>query len=136
MFPLLSLKMEALGISSSTIGYNSAMQPLGIVLSVFAIPPLVRNFGAKKVVIAAAVLTAAVILCYPFFPVFWWWFGLRVMRGSVSTLFAIGEAWVVRFAEGAWRSRILWFCIGPGPELRRRTAPHQLHRHQHAWHPS
>lgn len=108
MFPLLSLKMEALGISSSTIGYNSAMQPLGIVLSVFTIPPLVRNFGAKKVVIAAAVLTAAVILCYPFFPVFWWWFGLRVMQGFfVSTLFAISEAWVVRFAEGAWRSRIL-----------------------------
>ena len=84
MFPLLSLKMEALCISSSTIGYNSAMQPLGIVLSVFAIPPLVRNFGAKKVVIAAAVLTAAVILCYPFFPVFWWWFGLRIMQGSSS----------------------------------------------------
>ena len=48
------------------------------------------------------------IVCYPFFPVFWWWFGLRVLQGFfVSILFAISEAWIVKFAEGAWRTRIL-----------------------------
>ena len=108
MFPLLSLIMEARGLSSDVIGYNAAMQPLGIVLSIFAIPALVRNFGAKKVVIAAGLLTATVILAYPFAPVFWWWFGLRILHGFfVSTLFAISEAWIVRFAEGPYRSRIL-----------------------------
>ena len=51
---------------------------------------------------------AAVIVCYPFLPVFWWWFVLRVLQGFfVSILFAISEAWIVKFAEGAWRSRIL-----------------------------
>ena len=108
MFPLLSLIMEARGLSSDVIGYNAAMQPLGIVLSIFAIPALVRGFGAKKVVIAAGLLTATVILAYPFAPVFWWWFGLRILHGFfVSTLFAISEAWIVRFAEGPYRSRIL-----------------------------
>jgi len=108
MFPLLSLIMEKQGVSSDLIGYNAAMQPLGIVLSVFAIPPVVRRFGAKRVVIGAGLLTAAVIVSYPFFPVFWWWFGLRILHGFfVSTLFAISEAWIVKFAEGAWRSRIL-----------------------------
>ena len=44
MFPLLSLLMEERGISSDMIGYNAAMQPVGIVLAVFAIPGLVRRF--------------------------------------------------------------------------------------------
>lgn len=108
MFPLLSLIMEARGVDADMIGYNAAMQPLGIVLSVFTIPPLVRRFGAKRVVIAAAMLTATVILAYPFAPVFWWWFALRILHGFfVSTLFAISEAWIVRFAEGPYRSRLL-----------------------------
>jgi hypothetical protein len=46
MFPLLSLIMEAKGVSSDVIGYNAAMQPLGIMLAVFMIPPVVRRFGA------------------------------------------------------------------------------------------
>lgn len=108
MFPLLSLIMESQGVPSHVIGYNAAMHPLGIMLSVFVIPTVVRRFGAKRAVIAAALLTAAVIVCYPLFPVFWWWFGLRILQGFfVSILFAISEAWIVRFAEGPWRSRIL-----------------------------
>ncbi|MFN4142570.1 MFS transporter [Aestuariivirga sp.] len=108
MFPLLSLIMESQGIPSHIIGYNAAMHPVGIVLSIFVIPAVVRRFGAKRAVIGAAFLTAAVIVSYPFFPVFWWWFGFRILQGFfVSILFAISEAWIVKFAEGPWRSRIL-----------------------------
>jgi MFS family permease len=125
MFPLLSLIMEKRGISADLIGYNAAMQPLGIVLAVFAIPKLVRRFGAKVAVIGAALLTAAVVLAYPFLPVFWWWFGLRILHGFfVATLFSISEAWVVRFAEGPYRSRLLALYVsvlaasfGGGPIL-------------------
>jgi len=129
MFPLLSLIMEARGVDAGTIGYNAAMQPLGIVLSIFTIPPLVRRFGAKRVVIGAAILTATVILAYPFAPIFWWWFALRILHGFfVSTLFAISEAWIVRFADGPYRSRllavytsILAVSFGGGPVLIRFT---------------
>ncbi|MFO1133016.1 MAG: MFS transporter [Hyphomicrobiales bacterium] len=108
MFPLLSLIMESRGIPSQWIGYNAAMHPVGIVLSIFAIPFVVKRFGAKRAVIGAGLLTAAVIVSYPFFPVFWWWFGFRVLQGFfVSILFAISEAWIVKFSEGSWRSRIL-----------------------------
>ena len=125
MFPLLSLIMEKQGVPSHIIGYNAAMQPLGIVLSVFAIPPTVRRFGAKRTVIGAAIITAAVIVTYPFVPIFWWWFALRVLHGFfVSTLFAISEAWIVKFAEGRYRSRllavytsILALSFGGGPIL-------------------
>ena len=108
MFPLLSLIMESQGVPSHIIGYNAAMHPVGIMLSVFVIPTVVRRFGAKRAVIGSALLTAAVIVCYPFFPIFWWWFVLRILQGFfISILFAISEAWIVRFAEGPWRTRIL-----------------------------
>jgi len=108
MYPLLSLTMEKRGISAAWIGYNSAMQPVGIALAVFVVPTLVRRFGAKAAGVGTALLTAAVVLAYPIFPVFWWWFGLRIVHGFlVGALFAISEAWVVRFAEGPYRSRLL-----------------------------
>ena len=108
MFPLLALIMEARGISADVIGYNAAMQPLGITLSLFFIPTAVRWFGTKRTVIGAAFMTALVIIAYPFAPIFWAWFGIRILHGFfVSTLFAISEAWIVKFAEGPWRSRIL-----------------------------
>lgn len=125
MFPLLSLIMERRGLSADVIGFNTAMQPLGIVFSVFAIPLAVHRFGAKRTAVMAAFLTAAVILAYPFAPIYWWWFFLRILHGFfVSTLFAVSEAWIVRFAEGPWRSRllalytsILALSFGGGPAL-------------------
>ncbi len=108
MFPLLSLIMEREGIAPDIIGYNASMQPIGILLSGFIVPPLVHRFGAKPVVVIAAFAAAAIVLCYPFMPIFWAWFGLRVLQGlAVSTLFSISEAWVVRFAEGPYRARIV-----------------------------
>ena len=125
MFPLLALIMEKRGIDPDIIGYNTAMQPLGIMLSVFTTPILVRKFGAKRATIGAALATGTVILFYPFLSVFWWWFALRILHGFfVSTLFAISEAWIVKFAEGPYRSRILALytsvlaaSFGGGPAL-------------------
>lgn len=108
MFPLLSLIMEREGIAPDIIGVNAAMQPAGILLSGFVVPPLVHRFGAKPVVVLAAVAAAAIVLCYPIMPIFWAWFFLRFLQGlAVSTLFSISEAWVVRFAEGPYRARIV-----------------------------
>lgn len=84
MFPLLSLILEQRGVSAQVIGYNTAMQPLGIILSILAIPAMVRRFGAKAAVIGAALLTAMVVCAYPFAPVYWWWFGLRILHGFLS----------------------------------------------------
>lgn len=108
MFPLLSLIQEAKGIPPDVIGYNAAMHPVGIALSVFAIPPIVRRFGAKAAVIGSGFVVAAVILSYPHLPIFWAWFVLRMLQGFfVSVLFAVSEAWIVKFAEGPYRSRLL-----------------------------
>ena len=125
MYPLLALIMEKRGIDPDIIGYNTAMQPLGIMLSIFTTPVLVRRFGAKRATIGVALATGLVILVYPFLSVFWWWFALRNLLGFfVSTIFAISEAWIVKFAEGPYRSRILALytsvlaaSFGGGPAL-------------------
>jgi MFS family permease len=125
MFPLLSLVMEKNGVSSEVIGYNTAMQPLGILVAGFIVPLMTRRFGTKPVAIAAAILTASLILTYPFMPIFWGWFAMRLIQGfAVAVLFSVSEAWVVEAASGPARSRImavytgvLSLSFGLGPAL-------------------
>jgi MFS family permease len=108
MFPLLALKMEKWEVSSSLIGLNSAMAPVGILLAGLAIPKLAYKFGSRRVVLVMVFLTALVILAYPAVPHLAAWFVLRLAQGMfVSTLFALSEAWIIRFAEGQYRARIV-----------------------------
>lgn len=125
MFPLLSLMMEKQGVSPRVIGYNTAMQPLGILIAGFIVPSLTRRWGTKPVAIAAAILTASLILIYPFIEIFWGWFAIRLIQGfAVAILFSVSEAWVVEAASGPARSRImavytgvLSLSFGGGPAL-------------------
>lgn len=125
MFPLLSLIMEKQGVPPRIIGYNTAMQPLGILISGFVVPRLTGRFGTKPVAIVAAFLTASMILTYPFMPIYWAWFAMRFIQGfAVATLFTVSEAWVVEAAYGPARSRImavytgvLSLSFGLGPAL-------------------
>lgn len=125
MFPLLSLIMEKRGVPSQVIGYNAAMQPLGILIAGFLVPYLTSRLGTRRVAITAAFLTAAIILTYPFLPIYWAWFVMRFIQGiTVGTLFTVSEAWVVEAAYGPARSRImalyasiLSLSFGLGPTL-------------------
>ena len=107
-FPLLSLLLERQGFSSAMIGINAAAQPLGTITAIWVTAILVRLFGSKPVAIACAVGTATILLTYPYLPNFWLWCLFRFVQGLLfSVLFAISEAWVVKFANGPYRSRIL-----------------------------
>ncbi len=108
MFPLLALIMESWGTSSSTIGLNSATAPVGILVAGMIIPHLARRYGSRNVALGAALVTATVIMSYPLIPTLWAWFALRFVQGAtVACLFALSEAWVVKFAEGRKRARIV-----------------------------
>jgi MFS family permease len=125
MFPLLSLVMDKNGVSPKVIGYNTAMHPLGILIAGFFLPNMTRRFGTKPLAIAAALLTATLIVTYPFMPIFWGWFVMRLIQGfAVAVLFSVSEAWVVQAASGPARSRImavytgvLSLSFGLGPTL-------------------
>jgi MFS family permease len=125
VFPLLSLVMEKHGVPPQVIGFNTAMQPLGILVSGFLVPHLTSRLGTRPVAIIAAFLTAAIIVAYPFTPIYWAWFVLRFLHGlAVGALFTVSEAWVVEAAFGPARSRImalyasiLSVSFGLGPAL-------------------
>lgn len=107
-YPLLSFQLDAFHYSTTMIGLSAASQPLGTIASLAATPSLTRQFGTKRVAISCAVLTATILMMYPALPYFWVWSLLRFAQGFLfSILFAISEAWIVEFATGDYRTRIL-----------------------------
>ena len=107
-YPLLSLILEARGISEGMIGVNAAMSPIGILLFSPVIPIAAQKFGAKPTAIVAALLTALVIPAYKLFPSLEAWFVLRFVHGMlISTLFVLSESWIVKFSNGQHRGRIV-----------------------------
>jgi MFS family permease len=77
------------------------------------------------VAIAAALATAALTLCFKIFDNLAAWFFIRLLMGmSISTLFVLSEAWIVRFAGSTHRGRIvalygsvLSASFGAGPAI-------------------
>ncbi len=108
IFPLLSLSMEADGVSARMIGFNTAMAPVGILVAGLFIPRLSHRFGGKSVALVMAFATGGIFLLYPTFDWLPAWFVLRFIQGmTVATLFALSEAWVLSNATGKWRGLIV-----------------------------
>lgn len=122
-FPLLTLLLEAQNVDEALIAFNAAMTPLGILIAAPFIPSLTRRFGARQVAILAAVTVAVLLIMLKVFPQLLSWFVLRFFLGATGgVLFTISEAWVVRFADGPNRTKILalyasalsaGFAVGP-----------------------
>ena len=107
-YPLLSLILESRGVSTRMIGINSAMMPIGILLSSPVIPIVARKFGSRNVAIAAALATSILLISYKIFDTLESWFILRTLQGmSISTLFVLSEMWIVKFAGNAHRGKIV-----------------------------
>ena len=123
--PLLSLILEARGVSPEMIGFNAAMAPIGVLLSASMIPVLARWFGSRNVAVVAAALTAVLLLAYKVFDRLDVWFMLRLLQGvSISTLFVLSETWIVKFSDTTQRGRtaavygsVLSASFGAGPAL-------------------
>jgi len=108
MFPLLSLILEARGYSDDLIGVNAAMSPIGILVASPLIGICARRYGTRATALYAAFFTALVILAYKAFPSIEVWFFLRFLQGVfVSTLFVLSESWIVKYAAGGQRGRIV-----------------------------
>lgn len=124
-YPLLSLILEARGVSSDMIGINSAMMPLGILLISPAIPYAVKRYGARNIAITAAIVTALAILAYKAFDTLAAWFLIRLVQGmTISVLFVLSESWIVGSAGDANRGKIVAIyasvlsgAFGAGPLL-------------------
>lgn len=122
-FPLLAIILEGQGVSATLIGFNTAMTPLGIVVSAPFIPWLARRFGAMRLAIFCALATAVIYAMIGMFQNVWVWFPLRFLLGaSIDSLYIISETWLLQLAGRQYRGRLIGlystamavgFSVGP-----------------------
>ncbi len=122
-YPLLAIILEGQGVSATLIGLNTAMTPLGIVISAPFIPVLARRFGALRLAIVCALATALLFAAIGAWHNLWWWFPLRLLLGAaIDSLYVISETWLLQLAGPRHRGKLIGlystmlaagFAVGP-----------------------
>ncbi len=122
-YPLLAIILEAQGESSTLIGLNTAMTPLGIIVAAPFVPALARRFGAWQLAVGCALATALLMAAINAYRDVWVWFPLRFALGaSIDSLFILSETWLLQLAGRHNRGRLVGlygtllasgFVVGP-----------------------
>jgi MFS family permease len=122
-YPLLSLILDAMGISTGLIGLNAAMTPLGIILASPFMPSLTRRCGAWALCVGSLISAAVLLVLIAVFRDVTVWFLLRFLLGIVNTaIFVTSETWINQAAPKRIRGRIIGlyttvaaagFALGP-----------------------
>jgi len=122
-YPLLAFILDARGVSPTLIGLNTAMTPLGLLLSAPLLPRLAARFGAARLAFGCALLLALLLALIGAFQSLWVWFPARFVLGfAINGLFVPGETWVNALAPPQKRGRTvgvfasiisLGFATGP-----------------------
>ena len=128
-WPLLSLRLDAQGVDSRLIGFNAAAQALAIIVIAPLAPRLVGRLGVIRTLAACIVAAIASLLLLPLIPNVYAWFPIRFLLGAaVSTIFIVGETWIVQVSPREMRGRIVgifgfvWAgCFAAGPSIIRVT---------------
>jgi len=122
-YPLLAIILEGQGVSSTLIGLNTAMTPLGIILSAPFIPWIARRVGAWRIAFICALTTALLFFAIGAWRNVWFWFPLRLLLGAtIDTLFVVSETWLLQLVGRQHRGKLVGlygtslasgFTIGP-----------------------
>lgn len=122
-YPLLALILDGMGISTTVIGLNAAMTPLGIIVSSPFMPFLARRFGAWLLCVLSLCLAAVLLMLMAVFRDVTFWFFLRFLLGVVNTaIFVTSETWINQLASPRTRGRTVGlyttiaaagFALGP-----------------------
>jgi len=106
--PLLSIILEKRGISSTLIGFNSAMAGVAAMAAAPVTTWLARRFGAANTMLWAVLLAAVSALGFYYAEAFWMWFPLRVVfHGATTTLFVLSEFWINAASPPSRRGMVL-----------------------------
>jgi len=94
--PLLSLVLEARGVSGTWIGLNTAMAGAVSLVATPLAGPLAHAIGPARLLVASLLVTAASFLAFHFVESLAGWFVLRALfHGALSFAFVMSEYWVV-----------------------------------------
>jgi MFS family permease len=108
-FQLNPLLLEQAGWSKATIGAVVAMGPLGVLITSWQFPQLVKHFGHKKIIAAAIIGLLGSLLTFNAVA-FEMWFLVRFVFGAaIALLFTASEAWLLSFSTDENRGRVFGF---------------------------
>lgn len=113
--PLLSLILDAKGISKTVIGLSIVAQASGGVLLVPVMSRLIVRFGAARVMQFATLLAAVALLALGLIQNVALWFPLRFLLGaSAAILWAASETAINELTDDQWRGRIIGIYASAG----------------------
>ena len=106
--PLLSLVLDAQGISKTIIGSSIVAQACaGVVIAPF-VPRLIMRIGPGRVMQFATLLAATTLIAMGLFQDVYLWYPLRFLLGaSASMLWSASEAVINELVDDNWRGRII-----------------------------
>jgi len=106
--PLLTLEMEAMGISGRMIGANTAVPALAAILLAAQIPNLAAKLGTTNLILTALALSAISFSMFLLPMPFWMWFPIRFLFGAgIYCIFVVAEYWINAKVEDQNRAFIL-----------------------------
>lgn len=106
--PLLAVRLDAMGISETVIGLNTAIQPLAGILIAPFFPRLIRLCGARWILAVALLSLCIAFVLFPIWESLVGWFVLRAVTGAAAcALWAVSEAWIHSLAEDHNRGRVI-----------------------------
>lgn len=114
-FPLLSLVLDAQGVSKTLIGLSTIVQASAVIVIAPWTPALMRRFAPSRIMQVVTVVLAVLFVLAGWFPNIWFWFPLRFVIGAMTALLWISsEALINELAEERWRGRIIGFYASVG----------------------
>jgi MFS family permease len=107
-WPLLSLRLDAMGYDGGAIGVSTAAQMLAILVAAPLVPRWAGRFGAMRLLAWAVAAAIAVVLAMGVWQTYASWLVLRFLLGACfEILFSLSDVWVVQLAPPERRGRVL-----------------------------
>lgn len=122
-WPLLSLILEARGVSTTLIGLSTASQTLAVLFIMPLAPWMLVRFGTIRLIRVSIGIMIIALLLLPAIPNVYAWFPIRFLLGmAIEVLFIACDVWVNQVVEEKTRGRVIGmygfvlaggFAVGP-----------------------
>lgn len=107
-YPLFSLVLAAAGVDEFRNGVSGAMTGLGILVSTFAVPGLLRRLGTRRSLLLGLIGTAACLALAPACGPSAAWLPLRFILGCcINVVFIVTEVWLNSTAAERQRGQMI-----------------------------
>jgi MFS family permease len=110
--PLVALRAEAAGVSTTWNGILAAVPSLAILLVGSSFPLIIRKLGVLQSFYLSTGFAVVSTLLFPLFSNYWIWFLLRFGMGALLGLqWVVSESWINNLASGPRRGTILGIFV-------------------------